>query len=417
MATGGRKATGTVVTLADGRLQGIVTLHGRRKRLPPFEKGMSKAMAEDKTAAKAAKAAKMPAPMMVPVAAVGDTETPGEKWFSTWLNDRVERGHSTTRNDAGHWHTYLKPILGSGSPKAWQRAQFREIAASLDSKVQADEISWKTARNIWATATKMANDAAESKSNKIRCRPDDPAQGVKGPDKGEESGTQFLYPAEFLKLADHPDVPLLWKRLVTVAIYSYLRDGELRALECRDVDLEHGVTRVTKAWNRNLKCLTSPKGGRNRDVPIEPTLEPLLRELLAERGEGRLLDMPSGSNIARALVTWLKKAGVDRHELHNETPTTRPIRFHDLRGTGITWRAVRNDPKFEIQIDAGHAQFSTTEAYLHLASARRRGFGETFPTLPKEHGDRAIDQGIDRSFVSGRNRTRIGGEDRIRTGV
>ena len=26
----------------------------------------------------------------------------------------------------------------------------------------------------------------------------------------------------------------------------------------------------------------------------------------------RLLDMPSGSNTARALVTWLKKAGVDR---------------------------------------------------------------------------------------------------------
>src|SRR4051812_21079730 len=100
--------------------------------------------------------------------------------------------------------------------------------------------------------------------------------------------------------------------------------------------------------------------------------------------------MPSGSNAARALVTWLKKAGVDRHELHNETPTTRPIRFHDLRGTGITWRAVRNDPKFELQVDAGHAQFSTTEEYLRLAGARRSGFGSPFPELPEgllESGD------------------------------
>jgi len=370
-------------------------------------------MAEDKTAAKAEQAAKMPAPQPTP-AAVGDKdETPGGKWFAAWLADRVARGHSTTRNDSGHWRTYLQPILGSGLPTTWQREHFRKIAASLDAKIQADELSWKTARNIWATATKMANDAAESKSNKIRCRADDPAQGVKGPDKGDEIGKQFLYPAEFLKFVEHPDVPKLWKRLVTVAIYSYLRDGELRALECRDVDLEHGVIRITKAWNRNLKCVTSPKGGRDREVPIEPTLAPLLRELVAERREGRLLDMPSGSNAARALVTWLKKAGVDRHELHHESPTTRPIRFHDMRGTGITWRAVRNDPKFELQIDAGHAQFSTTEKYMHLASARRRGFGAVFPELPES----SFDQGIDRAVLSSWKKERIGGEDRIRTGV
>src|SRR3954467_1348509 len=108
--------------------------------------------------------------------------------------------------------------------------------------------------------------------------------------------------------------------------------------------------------------------------------------------------MPSGSNAARALVTWLKKAGVDRHELHNETPTTRPIRFHDLRGTGITWRAVRNDPKFELQIDAGHMDFATTEKSLPLASARRRGFGTPFPTLPEPLGG-SSDQGIDRAVV------------------
>jgi len=415
---GGRKPTGTVVTLADGRLQGIITVHGKRKRLPPFPKGTSRAMAKDKTAAKAEQAAKFPAPAPAVVETLDDDKTPGGKWFAAWLADRIERGHSTTRNDSGHWKTYLKPILGSGSPTTWQREQFREIAASLDTKIQADEISWKTARNIWATATKMANDAAESKSNRIRCRADDPAQGVKGPDKGDEIGKQFLYPAEFLKLVEHPDVPRLWKRLAAVAIYSYLRDGELRVLECRDVDLEHGVIRVTKAWNRNLKCITSPKGGRSRDVPIEPTLEPLLRELIAERREGRLLDMPSGSNAARALVTWLKKAGADRHELHNETPTTRPIRFHDLRGTGITWRAFRDDPKFEIQADAGHAQFSTTEEYLQLVTAaRRKTFGQPFPALPKSLCGSSFDQAIDRSVVSAWNLARIGGEDRIRTGV
>jgi len=152
-----------------------------------------------------------------------DDKSPAGVWFKAWLADRIARGHTTTRNDSGHWRMYLQPILGNGSPKSWKREQFRKISATLDAKIQAGDLSWKSARNIWATATKMANDSAESKSNKIRCREDDPAQGVKGPDKGDEIGKQFLYPAEFLKFVSHPDVPLLWKRLVTVAIYSYLR--------------------------------------------------------------------------------------------------------------------------------------------------------------------------------------------------
>ena len=43
-----------------------------------------------------------------------------------------------------------------------------------------------------------------------------------------------------------------------------------------------------------------------------------------------------------------------------------------LRSTGITWHAVLQRSEFELPIDAGHAQFSTTERYLHLASAQRR---------------------------------------------
>ena len=48
---GGRQRTGTVIKLKDGRLQGIITLaDGGRKRLPPFPKGTSEAMAREKTA-------------------------------------------------------------------------------------------------------------------------------------------------------------------------------------------------------------------------------------------------------------------------------------------------------------------------------------------------------------------------------
>src|SRR5450432_2982282 len=85
---------------------------------------------------------------------------------------------------------------------------------------------------------------------------------------------------------------------------------------------------------------------------------------------------PAGATQRGHSPPGSKAARVDRHELLHETPTTRPIRFHDLRGTGITWRAFRDDPKFEIQVDAGHTDFSTTEKYLQLVTAtKRKAFG------------------------------------------
>ena len=57
-----------------------------------------------------------------------------------------------------------------------------------------------------------------------------------------------------------------------------------------------------------------------------------------------------------------------------------PIRFHDLRATGITWRLARGDTPILVQQDAGHESFQTTEKYIRLA----RGIDPeaVFPPLP-----------------------------------
>lgn len=44
--------------------------------------------------------------------------------------------------------------------------------------------------------------------------------------------------------------------------------------------------------------------------------------------------MPSERDMARGLRRWLKRAGVDRIELHVTTATTKAITWHDLRATG-----------------------------------------------------------------------------------
>jgi integrase len=260
--------------------------------------------------------------------------------------------------------------------KDWTRDDLRKLSRDLDAKVRGDDIAWKTAINIWGTATKICSDASESKLDAIRCRPDDPSDKVRGPDEGDEVGLQFLYPSEFVKVVTCPEVPLKWRRLIALAVYSYARDGELRALEPRDVHEEHGRLNIDKAYDNRSGELGSPKGGTGRRVPMEAPLGPLVRAL---RGQ-----YPSHRDMARGLRRWLKRAGVDRHELHHTTPTSRPIRFHDLRATGVTWLAIRNDPPLEIQRRAGHQNFETTQKYIRLADALRAGFGTVFPSLPPE---------------------------------
>lgn len=206
------------------------------------------------------------------------------------------------------------------------------------------------------------------------------------------------HPSEFEAFAQCEDVPLTWRVALAVAVYTYLRDAELRVLAPSDVDVEHGVVSVNRAWDRRKREIKPTKGRRRRLVPIEPAILPLLSQLKSEAekaGRATLFaGLPSERDMARGLRRYRKKAGVERSELHEPTPTTRPIRFHDARSTGITWMAVRGDDAFEIQRRAGHRKIETTDRYVRLAEAvSSDAFGSVFSSLP------GFVRGFVRSFV------------------
>jgi hypothetical protein len=79
---------------------------------------------------------------------------------------------------------------------------------------------------------------------------EDRDQHLGHPDRGTEKGKQFLYPLEFRQFVQCADVPLRWRRVVAVAIYLYMRDGELRVLDCEDVDGEHLSVQSPRRWTR-----------------------------------------------------------------------------------------------------------------------------------------------------------------------
>lgn len=165
-------------------------------------------------------------------------------------------------------------------------------------------------------------------------------------------------------------------------MYLFPRAGELRALEWRDVDLEHGIVHVHQAFERRSREVQTTKSGKGRRVPIEPTLMPLLRAMHRESG-GVGLVCPIPSRMASRVRQWLTVAKVTRKELTDETSkTTKSLSFHDLRATGITWCAVRGDDSLKIMSRAGHEDFATTKIYLRTAESVGTGFGDVMPPLP-----------------------------------
>lgn len=300
-----------------------------------------------------------------------------EKWIQTWLADRKRRGL------VGHVdsdvRTYIRPFFGPKPVRDWTPDDLRGFCRWLDGKVQAGEMAWKTATNVWGTATRMCKDACRSKLDELRVRDDNPAAGVAGPDRGAKKAKQYLYPSEFLKFATCEDVPLSWRRTVAVAIYLYPRAAELRGLSLSDdVDLEHGVVHIHRSLDGDDNSKPT-KTKTPRRFAIEPNVLPLLRMLASGAG----IEMPAHEkNLSDILRKMLKKAGVARAELHETTATRKAITFHDLRSTGITWLAIRGDDPLKIMQRAGHSDFKTTQGYIREAEAVREGFGEVFPPLP-----------------------------------
>ncbi len=263
------------------------------------------------------------------------------------------------------------------------RDDFRALSVELDEKVQRGAIAAKTAVNAWGTATKMADDATNAKLSTIRCRIDNPSSDLRGPERGEKIAKQYLFPSEFLQLMHCEKVPVSWRRVVAIAVYTYARAGELRALTWDDVDLERGIVAITKATDRTTGGLKSTKTKTPRLLPIEPALLPLLQSMQEESGgEGQLMDLPSERDMSRGLRRWLRNAGIERRSLFDNSPGVRKIRFHDMRATGVTWMAVRGDDPLKIQQRAGHTEFTTTQSYIRDAEPLRGGFGEPFPELP-----------------------------------
>lgn len=301
-----------------------------------------------------------------------------------WLADRELRGLSSIRHYRSHIKVWVPAELRAKPMVAITTADLEGLVASLDRSVLAGELSWRTAAKVWGTLSKMFDDAKRAKEPTLRALKSNPAADVPGPYRGVSKAKQYLWPSEFSALV-RCDAPLRWRRLYALAVYLYVRPGELEALTWDAVDLDHGIVHVHQSIDRDRRQIKATKTDEARRIPIDPTLMPLLRAMHAEsKGQGFVASMPPMEDLAGTMRDHLRRAGCKRADLYADSKTTKRITFYDLRATGITWAIMRGDGPAKVQYRAGHAEFSTTQQYIREAENLAAGFGEPFPALPAE---------------------------------
>ena len=305
------------------------------------------------------------------------------EYCARWIASRLPTGMTSVYSDGKRLAKWAFPTLGKKPMAAISRDDLKRFVLVLDNAARNGEMSPKSAINIWGLVSKMFDDTENAKDPAWCIRDDNPAKTVGGPDGGDRGAKVFLYPEEVTKLLACEDVSLSFRRVVALATYLGVRAGELKTLRWEDIDLEKGRIDVHRGFDRMRRKDKATKGKAARGYTMEREVLPLLRAMKAEgEGMGKATAMPSRSGLAVALRAHLRTAGIDRAALFADDDTRKPMTFHDLRATTITWWIVRGDGVEKAQARAGHTDIATTQGYQRTAGEIEGQITDVFPPLP-----------------------------------
>jgi integrase len=170
--------------------------------------------------------------------------------------------------------------------------------------------------------------------------------------KGEARRTRYLLPDEERRLF----AVLTGRRahlrlLVTMALQTGMRLGEMLQLRTRDLDLHRGEIRVTHT-----------KTDEDRTVPISDAL----RSELAAHLEGR--EFVFSNPATGSAYQCIKRA----FESARRLAKIEDLRFHDLRHTAATRMAEAGTDPFTIAAILGHKRIEMTARYAHSTQQTKR---------------------------------------------
>jgi integrase len=332
-----------------------------------------------------------------------------------FLARRKANGGRNEKTDRSRWerHILTAPFadwpLAKLSPKAiavWIDKLSKRRAAD---KRGRRSISAQTIRHVVALLRRALQLALQRGLVAINA-----AAGHELPQVRKDTGWSYLMPDEIERLTTCPAIPFDVRALVTFAIWTGLRQGELYALELRDVhtgDDPHVIVRwgkprmppkngklrrvelfgdglrIAREWMAQLDEYTSDtKNGVSRNPAgiLFPTRRGnRRRDGKAPRGWSKsfhldpALKLPRGAakttaHAKRAMLpSYLAAAGLGDPKARHDG---RPVRWHDLRHTcGAALISGWWDRRWtlqEVKEQLGHTSVTVTERYAHLAPGR-----------------------------------------------
>lgn len=178
---------------------------------------------------------------------------------------------------------------------------------------------------------------------------ENPAKDVKR-FKGETKRVRYLMPNEIQRLLSNCGDLLegLLKPIVTLAVHTGMRKGELLGLEWERVNFEQGII-----------SLFDTKNHERRDIPMNETVKATLQaierkgDLIFPNRNGRQID---GVPLYFAFHEALRKSGIT------------DFRFHDLRHTFASNLVMQEGVELnDVRELLGHKDMSMTLRYAHLS--------------------------------------------------
>jgi integrase len=230
----------------------------------------------------------------------------------------------------------------------------------------ADIIGWQNTireKDFSPTYLRMIQNQMTALFNhacKIYDLKNNPCNKVKKMGKSEADRLEFWTKEEYDRFIEGFALDDRYRVMFEILFWTGCREGELLALEKKDIDMEKGLIRITKTFYR-LKgepTITKPKTEHSiRQVYIPKFLKEEIKSYLekSEIKEGERIFPISAEALQHKLKKYATKAGVKR------------IRVHDLRHSHVAFLIQQGVKPLVIKERLGHKDIKMTlNIYGHL---------------------------------------------------
>ena len=262
------------------------------------------------------------------------------KEYLQW--SKVNKKASTYSNDIS---------LMRGIDKEFEGKNIQDITGWLIEK-------WKSKRSEKCKPASVNRELALlkhifSKATEWKRIKENPASKVKDL-KGETRRLRYLEADEIQTLLSDCDGLLngLLKPLVTVALHTGGRKGELRNLKWPEVDFDLGHI-----------SLLDTKNGERRDVEMDETVRATLQGL--ERKSDFVFPNRNGKRIGNMKIHIPFKKALERSGIKD-------FHFHDLRHTFASHLVMAGAELNDVRELLGHKSMSMTLRYAHLSPKHKK---------------------------------------------